>query len=196
MSYSNSALAKLRKQASKISSLVAALSIALSGCGSPSQNLADGLASSLDGEVSEKPAGQDIIPGKFVVTLDSDADPKEVIREHGIKPDFVYGAVMRGFAGTISDAARAGLLADRRVLEIEHDQVVKASELQANPTWGLDRIDQRALPLDASYGSVASGSSVTAYIIDTGILLCEIRTKAPDQIGSIPPGHFGSMAPG
>ncbi len=32
---------------------------------------------------------------------------------------------------------------------------------------------------------------------DVAVLpVCEIRTKAPDQIGSIPPGHFGSMAPG
>ena len=37
------------------------------------------------------------------------------------------------------------------------------------PSWGLDRIDQRDLPLDKSYTSANDGAGVTAYIIDTGI---------------------------
>ena len=40
---------------------------------------------------------------------------------------------------------------------------------QSNPTWGLDRIDQRSLPLDNSYNHDYMGSVVRAYIIDTGI---------------------------
>ncbi|NDE59526.1 MAG: hypothetical protein EB010_08935, partial [Acidimicrobiia bacterium] len=36
--------------------------------------------------------------------------------------------------------------------------------------WGLDRIDQRGLPLDGRFGRVGTGAGVTAYIIDTGVL--------------------------
>ena len=38
------------------------------------------------------------------------------------------------------------------------------------PSWGLDRIDQRNLPLDSLVTRPNNGSGVTAYIIDTGIL--------------------------
>ncbi len=38
------------------------------------------------------------------------------------------------------------------------------------PSWGLDRIDQKALPLNQSYTYPdAAGQGVTAYIIDTGV---------------------------
>ncbi|MCG5438852.1 S8 family serine peptidase, partial [Micromonospora foliorum] len=47
---------------------------------------------------------------------------------------------------------------------------VSISGTQANPpSWGLDRIDQRNLPLDSSYTYPNTASNVHAYIIDTGI---------------------------
>ncbi len=37
------------------------------------------------------------------------------------------------------------------------------------PAWGIDRIDQTALPLDGRIILPATGAGVTAYIVDTGI---------------------------
>src|SRR5215207_466232 len=111
------------------------------------------------------------IPGRFIVTLRDGADARGVAREHGVAPDFVYGTVLNGFAGSISDAARAGLLRDARVERIEQDGVVTTQTEQTGATWGLDRTDQRGLPLSTTYSYTNTGAGVTAYIIDTGIRL-------------------------
>jgi len=36
-------------------------------------------------------------------------------------------------------------------------------------SWGLDRIDQRQLPLDGQFDTASRGAGATAYIVDTGI---------------------------
>ncbi|MCT4356178.1 S8 family peptidase [Streptomyces sp. Je 1-79] len=43
------------------------------------------------------------------------------------------------------------------------------ADTQPGATWGLDRIDQRDLPLSTTYTYNRTASNVTAYIIDTGI---------------------------
>jgi subtilisin family serine protease len=69
------------------------------------------------------------------------------------------------------DKALARLLADPRVAYVEEDGVVSINATQSPATWGLDRIDQRNLPLNNSYTYDTTASGVHAYIIDTGVLL-------------------------
>jgi hypothetical protein len=111
------------------------------------------------------------ITNRFIVTLSAGINPSDVAGEFNVTPDFEYRTVLNGFAGEISEAARSGLLKDHRVVRVEQDGIVTTtSTVQENATWGLDRIDQRELPLDGKYIYNSEGSEVTVYIIDTGIL--------------------------
>ncbi|MFM9226894.1 MAG: hypothetical protein ACKOQ1_09790 [Actinomycetota bacterium] len=57
------------------------------------------------------------------------------------------------------------------VLWVEEDRAVtKQTTVSPVDSWGLDRIDQRALPLNSSYSYDTTGAGVDAYIVDTGIL--------------------------
>ncbi|HEX2092413.1 MAG TPA: S8 family serine peptidase [Longimicrobiaceae bacterium] len=110
-----------------------------------------------------------LIPGRYIVTLSDDADPRSVALQYGIQPTHVYETVLTGFAGEISEVALQALRLDGRVQRIEQDGIIVATTTQSPVTWGLDRIDQQALPLNGSYTYNHDGSGVTAYIIDTGI---------------------------
>src|SRR5438552_1308515 len=60
-----------------------------------------------------------------------------------------YEHALRGFAVNISATGAAALARNPRVRYVEQDSLMFASFTETNATWGLDRIDQRDLPLDA-----------------------------------------------
>ena len=106
---------------------------------------------------------------RFIVVLQEGADPMAVAKDYGVTPRHVYTTALNGFSGSIADAARAGLMLDLRVKHMELDADIQVSSTQLNASWGLDRIDQRALPLSTTYDYHTTGAGVTAYILDTGI---------------------------
>ena len=82
---------------------------------------------------------------------------------------YVYSFALEGFSAELDDDAFIALRNDPRVKYIEPVYKVKAFGSQSNATWGIDRVDQRALPLNQTYTYESTGTGVRAYIIDTGI---------------------------
>ncbi|RZU31314.1 S8 family peptidase [Blastococcus saxobsidens] len=111
----------------------------------------------------------------YIVTVDPSTVPAQAAaraqRQFGGRITHVYDAVLDGFAIRLPSAAADRLSTMAGVVAVEADLPVQLSTTQEQATWGLDRIDQAALPLSTTYGYVNTGAGVTAYVIDTGIRL-------------------------
>jgi subtilisin family serine protease len=109
------------------------------------------------------------VKDQYIVVLNEGANPRSVAAVAGVSPRYVYTAALNGFAGTLNAGQLTALRHNPNVAYIEQDQVVSVTDTQTGATWGLDRTDQRSLPLSSSFTYVNTGLGVNAYIIDTGI---------------------------
>ncbi|HEY0738406.1 MAG TPA: S8 family peptidase [Herpetosiphonaceae bacterium] len=116
------------------------------------------------------------IPNQYIVVMKDgpSANAGSVAQAVGVTPKHTYSAALNGFSATLNAGQLKAIRSNPNVDYVEQDQVVKADVTQlmdANgDPWGLDRIDQRNLPLSGSYTYYLTGAGVNAYIIDTGIL--------------------------
>ncbi len=136
----------------------------------------------------------DVIPNRYIVVLKENARESDVqaaqdfARQLGGTIHFSYNAALKGYAATLNADTLERVQRQSNVAYVAADQTVRLSDEerkyrfeptfetdQPNPPWGLDRIDQRDLPLDNQYSYNLTGNGVNAYVIDTGIRISHVE---------------------
>jgi len=168
------------KQTLTVTLIISALLFA--GCDSPVNNNNIDKANDLTSEIPtygemNKKNGKSKVENSYIVVLKKNSNASEnaraAERSTGGKVGFVYNSAVKGYSLQLppqaSSRAIEALRNNPSVEFIEEDRPVFAHGTQTNATWGLDRIDQQALPLNAVYNYENTAGNVTAYILDTGI---------------------------
>lgn len=137
------------------------------------------------------PAAAQILPtqnpvaGEYIVTLEEGvarrpADPISagpsvpevaagIARSHGGEILHNYEYALQGFSIRLPERAAERLANSPRIARVEENGLVFMDGSQSSPSWGLDRVDQRSLPLNATHTYPWTAPAVHAFVLDTGL---------------------------
>lgn len=155
-----------------------------------------------------------IIPNQYIVVLKQQSLPKSLRGQNirslaqtalasvgGGKVINHYQSALLGFSVQMTANQAAALAKLPYVASVEADQVMSASATQTGATWGLDRVDQRAMPLNGTYiYRDQAGAGVNVYVLDTGLNANHSdfagRVGAGRNFAPNSDGLVGSLIPG
>lgn len=134
--------------------------------------------------------GADQAPDRYIVVFkshvtDVDRATDEAVRGNGAQVFFRYRTALKGFAGSIPAPALEAVRQNPNVQYVEANGIAYAIGDQTSlPSWGIDRIDERDLPMDGHYLYDNDAPNVHAYIIDTGIWPSHTEFGSPTRVSS------------
>jgi subtilisin family serine protease len=114
------------------------------------------------------------VDGSYLVVF-AEGEQPDVAAEYGVRVLERYDSALHGVLVEAGEEQAQRLAADPSVRLVEQNTRVRrppsGERTQTGPlSCGLDRIDQRSLPLDGSYTYPRrAGAGVDVYLIDTGI---------------------------
>jgi len=162
------------------------------------------LPSTTEGRSSNLKRSANPVPNRYLVALNSDAMRSEgeeapeaaarLTAKYGGSVDKVFRNALKGFSVEMTEKAAQALSRDPNVLFVEEDSYISIAEAQMSAPWGLDRVDQRNVPLDQTYNYTKTGSGVNVYVIDTGIRVTheQFQGRAALAYDSIGDGQNGN----
>ncbi len=143
---------------------------------------------------SQLSLGANAADATTTIATTPDEDPQVVATANALTQTYggtrqqTWGEALKGFRLNADEPTAIAMSGDSRVAFVEEDGMVSVDPVgtpdndpivmtdpyngsgpQLNAPWGLDRIDQRYLPLSRTYTFAANGQGVNAYVIDTGI---------------------------
>ncbi|MER5488919.1 S8 family peptidase [Streptomyces sp. NPDC002812] len=131
------------------------------------------------------------VNGSYIITLkttagfaSASAKGRNLIAGYGGTVKQTYNAALNGYAVTLSEKQARWVAADPAVASVVQDVEVRSDATQTSAPWGLDRIDQAALPLSGTYTYPdTAGVGVTAYVIDTGVRITHSQISGRASYG-------------
>ncbi|MBM7772797.1 subtilisin family serine protease [Actinokineospora baliensis] len=119
---------------------------------------------------SAAPTGGYVVVLRPTATADYGTRVTALATRFGAEVGHHYTSALSGFSARLTATGAKALAADPSVAYVVPDSPVQAYGDQPNPpSWGLDRVDQRKLPLDKRYRYATTASNVTAFVLDTGV---------------------------
>jgi len=127
----------------------------------------------------------------FIVTATSQAAARALAqaeRRRGVRVTRQFTHVLAGFTARLNQTEVRRLRRTGSVRGVDLDRLVNTTPIERRTSttglWGLDRIDQRGLPLDGQIVTAGQGQGVTVYVLDTGIRLDQVQFQ-----GRLGTGH-------
>lgn len=110
---------------------------------------------------------------RYIVRYDTTSDTARQtasLQARGVRVGRTFSRAVKGAVVEVTPQKAAELSTAPGVAGIEQDKPIKLQDTQNGAPWGLDRTDQRTLPLSGTYSPPSGGAGVAVYVIDTGIL--------------------------